>query len=204
MLIPSLSRNNLKKIVELLKKGEVIICPTDTVYGLFVNVFCPAGIKRIYQLKGRSWRKPLILMGRDIKSMEQIVVFDSLARKLAKKFWPGPLTIILPTTHLGKMISGGRLNLGVRIPDCPVLQKILQTLDFPLFSTSANPSGYPATADLSTVVKYFGKKVSGIVGVKSKSSGIPSTVIDISCFPYQIIREGGISKKMLASVLKVC
>jgi len=204
MIIRNLSGNNLKKISNLLQAGEVLVCPTDTVYGLLANVFRPAGSRKIYQLKGRSYHKPLILLGKDIRSLEKFVVFDSLAKRLARKFWPGPLTLILPTTTLGKIVSGGRLNLGVRIPNCPSLQKILSSVNFPLFSTSANPSGCPATTSSSAVIKYFQKKAGAIVVTKNKFSGTPSTVIDISRFPYQIIREGSIRKKDLELILRVC
>jgi L-threonylcarbamoyladenylate synthase len=132
------------------------------------------------------------------------VVFKVVAKKLAKKFWPGPLTLILPTTPLGKLISGGRGDLGVRIPDCPPLRKILNKIDFPLFSTSANPSGRPPAKSPAEAVKYFRGKMATIITVASRASGLPSTVVDVSVYPYRIIREGEIDKKMLERFLKVC
>src|SRR3954469_19557132 len=98
----------LKQAADAITAGGVIVFPTDTVYGMAAGAFYADSQKRIYELKGRSERKPLILMSPDITSLECLVEISDRARRIMEQFWPGPLTLILPTTELGKMVMGGR------------------------------------------------------------------------------------------------
>jgi len=193
--------NKLKKAAEVLKNGGVIVLPTDTVYGLAVNAFSVSGSGKIYKLKGRSYRKPLILMAPDVKALDCIVEIPVKARSLMKKFWPGALTIILPATNLGKLLMGGRVNVGVRIPKDRTVLALLKLTGFPLATTSANPSGKESSKDAKAATRYFSGKVDMIIDSGKSRLGSESTVLDMTHFPFTVVREGILPKKELLKYL---
>lgn len=195
------SAASLARAGEVLGNGGVIAFPTDTVYGLAASVFDREAQKKIYHLKGRSFRKPLIIMPPDIRSLEGIVEIHPDARALMKHFWPGPLTIILPTTPLGKMIMGGRADAGVRMPDDPVVLGLLKTCGFPIATTSANPSGAPSAKSGAAVRRHFEGSADMILDAGRCPIGTASTVIDMIRFPYVVVREGCLPSKKLLQFL---
>lgn len=187
----------LRKARETLENGGVITIPTDTVYGLAGSIFSGSARKNIYKLKGRSSNKPLILMARNLDELACFVEISDKVKRLAKHFWPGPLTLILPTTELGKISTGGRANLGVRIPDSKPVLKLLEVTGFPLMTTSANPSTKPSSKTAQEVLKYFGEKIDLILDGGRCDLGIESTVVDITHFHGIVIREGSLNSKKL-------
>jgi L-threonylcarbamoyladenylate synthase len=190
--------DELKKAKEILENGGVIAIPTETVYGLAGGIFSADSRKRIYKLKGRSYRKPLIVMAAGLGQLECFVEISDKIKKIAKKFWPGPLTLVLPTTVLGKMVSGGRVNLGVRIPDHKAVLKLIEVCGFPLMTTSANPSSRPSARTAKEVQKYFGAKDVGLVIDAGRCElGKESTVIDLTHIHGVVIREGALDSKKL-------
>jgi L-threonylcarbamoyladenylate synthase len=177
------------KTSQIIKSGGIAIVPTETVYGFAVDAFNTNAQKEVYKIKGRTHKKPLILMTKNLDSVRPIIKIPQKALIIAKKFWPGQLTLILPTTELGKIISGGRTNLGVRIPDNKFMLKMLEVLDSPVFTTSVNVSNEKSAKDIKEVL-IFDNVVDIIVdGGKCKYS-FESTVIDMVKFPYIIIRKG--------------
>jgi L-threonylcarbamoyladenylate synthase len=188
----------VRKAVEALAAGGVVALPTDTVYGLAVNAFHREAQHRIYRLKGRSFRKPLILMPPDIASLECLVEISRPARRLMEEFWPGPLTLILPTTTLGKMVTGGRQDVGVRIPDDAVVRAILAATGFPLATTSANPSAGASAVSGRDAKRYFDGMIEMILDGGASTIGRESTVVDVTHFHGVVVREGCLpSKKLL-------
>lgn len=178
-----------KKTAHIILNGGVAIIPTDTVYGFAVNAFNLQAQKKIYTIKNRPINKPLILMTYNINIARIFVNITDTVLKLAKKFWPGQLTLILPTTKLGKILSGGRNNLGLRIPNNNFMLNLLKEIKLPVFTTSVNISTKQSAKSLSEVLKF--RKVVDIMvdGGKCKFSN-ESTVIDAVHFPYIIIRKG--------------
>ncbi|MCX5778811.1 MAG: L-threonylcarbamoyladenylate synthase [Elusimicrobia bacterium] len=199
--VPDDSLRAIETAVGILKKGGVVVIPTDTVYGLAASAFDRAAQKKIYRLKGRSYRKPLIIMPPDIPSAECLCVISADARRLMKKFWPGPLTLIVPTTPLGQMVMGGRKDAGVRIPDHPVVLKLLAGCNCPLVTTSANPSSQPSAVSAGAAKNYFFSKVDLIIDGGPSGSAAPSTVLDMTHFPYTVVREGCLPSKTLLNYL---
>jgi L-threonylcarbamoyladenylate synthase len=197
------SLNDIGEAVRILKTGGVVIIPTDTVYGLAVSAFDRSAQKKIYRLKGRSYRKPLIIMPPDIRSAETLCTISDDARRLMQKFWPGPLTLILPTTALGQMVMGGRKDAGVRIPDHPAVLSLLAGCGFPIVTTSANPSTQPGAVNASAAKNYFFGKVDFIIDAGPTRSGSSSTVLDMTHFPYTVVREGCLPSKTLLKYLSI-
>jgi L-threonylcarbamoyladenylate synthase len=175
-----------------------VIFPTETVYGIGTSAFAPSGIRRIYKLKGRHGRKPLALLVHSLDAARPLVeVIPKEAMRLAERFWPGPLTLVLSASPLGRLVTGGLATIGVRIPDHPVALAILKAAEIPLATTSVNRSGQSPAVSGTQAAKLFGKTVDylidgGICRVKTASS-----VVDLSHYPYTIIREGAISRKIL-------
>ncbi len=192
---------SLRKIAAVLKSGGVAVLPTDTVYGLAVNAFNLDAVSRVYKLKGRSYRKPLVIMAPGIASLEMIAEISSPALKLMEECWPGPLTLVLPTTACGAMLMGGRKDIGVRIPDDDVMLELMSYCDFPLATTSANPSSRPSAKDGAQAVRYFNDKVDVVLDAGKSMNQRESTVLDMLRFPYVVLREGCLpSKKLLQYV----
>ena len=175
---------------EILKNKGIVVLPTDTVYGIMTSVFNFDGQKQIYKLKNRAQKKPLILMSDNIKTLKNFVVFPKGIDKIVMEFWPGQLTLILPTTELGKMLIGGRDNLGVRIPNCKILLDIMARYNIPLMTTSANVSGKKSAKTADTAIGYFKNKIDLIVDDGKCEFSFESTVIDMVQFPYTVIRKG--------------
>lgn len=175
---------------DILKNKGIVVLPTDTVYGIMTSVFNFDGQKQIYKLKNRAQKKPLILMSDKIETLKKFVIFPKDIDKIVMEFWPGQLTLILPTTELGKMSIGGRDNLGVRIPNCKILLDIMAKYDVPLMTTSANISGKDSAKTAQTAIEYFNNKIDLIVDDGKCEFSFESTVIDMVKFPYVVIRKG--------------
>ena len=178
-----------KKTAEIIKNGGVAVVPTETVYGFAVDAFNVEARKAVYKIKGRNFKKPLIAMTSDIEKVRILVDIPQKALKIAKKFWPGQLTLIFPTTELGKILSGGRDDLGVRIPDNEFMLKLLKEVGNPLFTTSVNVSGKKSAKTFEEALA-FDKIADILVDGGACRFSFESTVIDMVKFPYIIIRKG--------------
>ncbi|MDD5021400.1 MAG: L-threonylcarbamoyladenylate synthase [Endomicrobiaceae bacterium] len=180
----------ISEVVGILQQKGIVVLPTDTVYGVMTSIFNQEGQKTIYKLKNRNDRKPLILLSHNVDLIKQFVVFPKKIEEIIKDFWPGQLTLILSTTEIGKILTGGRDNLGVRIPNCKILLDIMKLHNLPLMSTSANISGKESAKDAKSALKYFNNKVNMIVDDGKCKFSFESTVIDMVKFPYVVIRKG--------------
>ena len=195
------SKETIDKAARVLRGGGVVVIPTDTVYGLAANAFDRAAQQRIYRLKGRSFRKPLIIMPPDIEATRVIAEVSRDAEKLINHFWPGPLTLVLPATPLGRLVMGGRKDLGLRIPDDPFVRALIDVCGFPIATTSANPSSGKSAVNAAMARQYFEDKVDMILDAGPAHAGRPSTVVDMLRFPYVVIREGCLKSKQLLEYL---
>ncbi len=178
-----------KTAAEIIKNGGVAVVPTETVYGFAVDAFNLEAQKKVYAIKGRSYKKPLVIMTPDIKAVSILVDIPKKALVIAKKFWPGQLTLIFPTTELGKILSGGRDNLGVRIPDHEFMLKLLKETGKPLMTTSVNVSSKKSAKSFNDALEFEDKADIMVDGGNCKFS-FESTVIDMVKFPYIVIRKG--------------
>jgi L-threonylcarbamoyladenylate synthase len=174
---------------QVIKNGGVAIVPTETVYGFAVDAFNLEAQRKVYKIKGRNQKKPLILMTKNLESVMSIVDIPSKALIIARRFWPGQLTIIFLTTELGKLISGGRPNLGIRIPDSKFMLKMLEALNSPIFTTSVNVSNKKSAKNVKETL-IFDNEVDIIVNGGKCEYSFESTVIDMVQFPYLVIRKG--------------
>ena len=185
---------NLSRALQVLKEGGMVAFPTDTVYGLGASAYHAQAIARIYKAKGRSRENPIPILLANMQELSRVTLSPPpMARRLAKRFWPGPITLIVwrkPT--LPDEISPSS-TVGVRVPDHPVALTLL-TIAGPLAVTSANKSGDPIARTASEVLEGFGGDIDLILDGGMTPGGEPSTVVDCTRASPQILREGPISE----------
>jgi L-threonylcarbamoyladenylate synthase len=177
-----------------LTSGGVVVLPTDTLYGLAADVFNPAGVQRVFAIKGRPSDMALPLLVSDWTMVAMVAETRSnVARCLAKKYWPGPLTLVLPRLEgLSDLVTGGRDTVAVRSPAHWAPQVLIGKLGRPLTGTSANLSGGPDAHSLDQVRRILGNSVDYIISGGPAPVGAASTIVGIAGGPPYLIREGEI------------
>lgn len=195
--------NSVGDSAEIIRRGGLVAVPTETVYGLAANGLDAYAVEKIYEVKGRPSVKPLSLMVRSFEDME-IYCKDvpSQAVSLAKKFWPGPLTIILRAKgFVPDIVLAGGDTLGLRCPDSALTLQLIREAGVPLAAPSANPSGSESPKSAEVVLKYFDGMIDAVIDGGACSLGKESTLIDMSSVPYRILRKGALPEKKLRESL---
>lgn len=193
---------NIEKAGNLIKSGEVVGIPTETVYGLAADATDPDAVSKIFVAKGRPQDNPLIVhisYKSDIEKYAHDI--PEIAYRIADKFWPGPLTMVLPKKDIiPEVTSGGLDTVGIRFPANAIAQKIIKSAGVPLAAPSANLSGKPSTTTAKHVYDDMNGRISAIVDGGACSVGVESTVISFSGEDVIILRPGFVSKEDLLSV----
>jgi L-threonylcarbamoyladenylate synthase len=192
----------VKRAADLLRAGELVALPTETVYGLAGNAFDSNAVEKIFAAKGRPARNPIIVHVASLEMARRCVAdWPELAGKLAKAFWPGPLTLILPRSEkIPDAVTAGGKTVGVRWPSHPFIQAVIRECDFPLAAPSANISNQLSPTNAAHVKKSLGDKISLIVDGGQSQVGIESTVIDLTANPPRLLRPGMIHVESLIAV----
>jgi L-threonylcarbamoyladenylate synthase len=197
------TKETIKIAVDILKKGGVIAFPTETVYGLGANGFNSIAVAKIFEIKNRPFFDPIILhIGKkeDVKKLWKEI--NERAEKLIKKFWPGPLTIILPKTDIVPyIVTAGLETVAVRMPSHPVALEILEKVDFPVAAPSANIFGRLSPTEAIHVEQQIGNKIEIIIDGGKCPVGIESTVIDLTTEENIILRPGGIPNEEIEKII---
>lgn len=199
-----INKEELADCVQTLRKGGVIIFPTETVYGIGTNAYCEESVKKIYEVKQRPGEKPLsIMVGNEEEISKYAVISNEIEEKIIKNFMPGPLTIILKKkTGIFDYISSGKDTIGIRIPDNKMIMSILKESKLPVVAPSANISGKPSGIILEEILKDFDGKVDICInGGKAKLSE-PSTIVQVIDNKPVILRQGKIKLEEIEEVLK--
>lgn len=193
----------IKRAAALLKKGELVALPTETVYGLAANAVDEKAVKKIFTAKGRPQDNPLIVHVASRKQLEDIVQEIPLkANKLMNKFWPGPLTLIFSKKDLiPDQTSAGLDTVAVRMPAHPLMLAVIELSDLVLAAPSANTSGYPSPTQAAHVYNDLNGKIPLILDGGHCHFGVESTVVDIRKGKTRVLRPGGISREELAEFL---
>ena len=195
--------NQLKEAALLLQTGQLVAVPTETVYGLAGNGLDEQAVEAIYEVKGRPQVKPLSLMVPDASAMDRCCRdVPPQARALAKRFWPGPLTIVLPSKDLvPAIVRAGGDTVGLRCPDHPMTLELLRLAGIPFAAPSANPSGEPSPKKADEVRVYFDGKIAAIVDGGPCGLGKESTILDMSRAPFRILRQGALPAEEIVDAL---
>lgn len=191
------------ELVGIMRGGGLIAVPTETVYGLAGNGLDEKAVAEIYEVKGRPEVKPLSLMVHDAASMERYCEnVPPQAYTLAKKFWPGPLTIVMKAKPcVPEIVRAGGETVGLRCPDHPLTLELLEKSGVPFAAPSANPSGEPSPKNADSVLKYFDGKIDAVLDGGECGIGCESTLIDLSRTPYRILRQGALPADEIADAI---
>lgn len=193
----------LSHAAKLIKDGELVAVPTETVYGLAGNGLDATAVEKIYEIKGRPEVKPLSLMVAGKTAMSKYCeAVPKQAKRLAEKFWPGPLTIVLKAKDIvPDIVRAGGETVALRCPDHPMTLELIKKSALPLAAPSANPSGAESPKTAQEVMEYFDGKIAAVIDGGRCGIGTESTIIDMSSAPYKILRSGALSESSIRSAL---
>ena len=190
----------LETAAALLCAGELVAFPTDTVYGVGALFSNPAAVSRIYDAKGRPETKGIPILLAERRDLPLVTArVDELAERLALAFWPGPLTLMLPRGEQVPPAVSQTATVAVRIPDHPLARNLIAAVGTPLAVTSANLSGEPATTDPAEVLRMLDGRIAAVLDGGLAPGGVPSTIVDCTVRPLQILRAGPLSETDLAA-----
>jgi L-threonylcarbamoyladenylate synthase len=194
----------IKTAAEIIKKGGVVIFPTETVYGIGADVFNTKAIKKIFKIKGRSFSNPLSVHLSNKKDIQEIAVnLSDIAYMIIEKFLPGPLTIVLEKNkNIPDEVTAGKKTVGIRIPDHPVALRFIEESQTFIAAPSANFSGEKSPKNISEIPEKILSSVDFILDCGDTKIGVPSTVIDLTQNPPVILREGAIRKQEIQEVIR--
>ncbi|MCU0771401.1 MAG: L-threonylcarbamoyladenylate synthase [Verrucomicrobia bacterium] len=200
---PALFERAVKRAAEWLAAGEVVALPTETVYGLAANALNPRAVQRIYEVKGRPAHNPIIVHvdGLD-RARDCAGDWPAVAQQLARAFWPGPLTLVVPrASKIPDIVTAGGATVGLRWPSHPLMQAVIRACGFPLAAPSANLSSQLSPTNADHVRRQLGDRIRLIVDGGQAQVGIESTVVDVTTDPPEVLRPGMIHEPALVAVL---
>jgi len=194
----------VREAAELLRAGEVVALPTETVYGLAANALSPEAVARIFAIKGRPANNPIIVHVASLELAKSCAAeWPALADRLAASFWPGPLTLVLPRRSvIPDVVTAGGPTVGIRWPSHPFIQAVIRECGFPLAAPSANPSNRLSPTTAEHVRQELGGRIPLIVDGGLSQVGIESTVLDITTHPPRLLRPGMIHEPALLAVTR--
>jgi L-threonylcarbamoyladenylate synthase len=197
---PALFQQAVDRAVDLLRRGEVVALPTETVYGLAANAWDPDAVARIYAIKGRPAHNPVIVHIADAAQAAQCTPhWPLLATRLSAAFWPGPLTLVLPRSQrVPNIVTAGGPTVGLRWPQHPFMQAVIRACGFPLAAPSANPANALSPSSADHVARSLGDRLPLIIDGGDCNVGIESTVVDVTGSVPRILRPGILSSEAIA------
>lgn len=200
---PALFRAAVDRAAGLLKAGQVVALPTETVYGLAANALDPAAVSRIYAAKNRPATNPLIVhVASGELAAECVRDWPPAADRLAAAFWPGPLTLVVPKSdRIPSVITAGGATVAIRWPSHPFMQAVIRACGFPLAAPSANRANEISPTTAQHVLRQLSDRIPLVVDGGPCQVGIESTVVDVTSEPAQLLRPGMIHEESLAAVL---
>jgi L-threonylcarbamoyladenylate synthase len=196
--------DGIARAASLLRSGRLVAFVTETVYGLGADATNADAVAAIYAAKGRPATNPLICHYPDAESAFAHVQENAHAARLARDFWPGPLTLILrrrPGCPVAPAVSVGLDTLGVRVPSDPAALALLRAVGRPVAAPSANPSGEVSPTTAGHVLSRFGAEVAAVLGDRACTVGVESTVLDLTADPPRLLRPGGIAREDIESAI---
>ena len=194
----------LEDAARALRAGELVAFPTETVYGLGGDATNDLAVARIFEAKGRPRFNPLIVHVPDVASARDLAVFDARAERVAERFWPGPLSLVLPRAPgcpVSLLASAGLDTLAIRVPAHPLALALLRATGRPLAAPSANRSGRLSPTSAADVMTELGGRIAAVLDGGHCQVGIESTVLDLCGAEPTLLRPGGVSREALAQML---
>jgi len=202
-----ITRQDTEKIItnaaEIVLQGGVIAYPTETFYGLGADVTNEEALRKIFEIKGRDFNNPIsVIIGERNDAYSLISGSNSVAEKLMDIFWPGALTIIFRAAEkISPLLTAETGKIGIRLSSHEIARRVAQELGRPLTATSANISGKPECVTANDVLVQVGDKIDALIDAGKTEGKSASTIIDTTCVPPIILREGVISKKTIEEII---
>jgi L-threonylcarbamoyladenylate synthase len=187
-------RDAIQEAAKWILNGGIVAVPTDTLYGLAADPFSADAVARIFAVKGRTAERALPLIAADAAQVSaHFGPLSAMAQRMAARFWPGPLTLLVPApASLARDLTGGTGKVGVRVPANDVARAICAMAGRPITATSANISGDPATSDPADVERTLGHRIDLLIDTGLTPGGAPSTIVDVTGAEPVLIRAGAI------------
>jgi L-threonylcarbamoyladenylate synthase len=183
----------IEEAVEVIKKGGVVVIPTDTVYGLTANALDKKAVRRLFLIKERPLNKLFSVFAKDLEMAKKLAFIVDKTEKNLRKFWPGQITFILNKKEIiPEFLTADEKTIGLRIPDCLIIKNLFNFLDFPLIGTSANISGKPSSGEIKEVIKQFQDKKNQpdlVLDAGNLPESKPSTIVDITLPVPKVLRK---------------
>jgi L-threonylcarbamoyladenylate synthase len=200
----NLDKASIEEAGKIIRNGGLVAFPTETVYGLGANALDDNAVKKIFEAKGRPQDNPLIVHISDFEDIKPLVEkVPDIARKFIDKFWPGPMTIILPKSSIiPDATSAALTSVGIRMPSNIIARELIRAAKVPVAAPSANISGRPSPTDVERCIEDLSGRVDYILGGEICDIGLESTVIDCTVQPTCVLRPGGITLEMLKEIDK--
>jgi L-threonylcarbamoyladenylate synthase len=195
----------LTRAAEIVAGGGIIAYPTETFYGLGADATNEEAIQKIFAVKGRDFKNPIsLIIGQPENIYPLVQDVPETAKKLMAAFWPGALTIVFSASNIvSPLLTAGSGKIGLRVSSHPGAQEIVQKLKKPLTATSANLSGAPECASAADVASQLGDKIDAIIDLGDTPGTKGSTIIDVTCTPFAILREGTISREKIEKYIDI-
>ncbi|HNQ00993.1 MAG TPA: L-threonylcarbamoyladenylate synthase [Syntrophales bacterium] len=193
----------IDEAVAILHRGGVIAFPTETFYGLGADARNEAAVGKIFDIKGRDFSNPILVVIGDPEHLDAFVRdVPAGARRLMSRLWPGPLTIVFrASAPVSPMLTAGTAKIGVRLTSHPVARELARRLGGPLTATSANRSGAPECSSAADVLSQLGGGIDAVVDGGPTPGGKGSTIVDATVFPVRVLREGVIPSSLIQDTL---
>lgn len=193
----------IAQAAKIIKEGGLVAFPTETVYGLGANGLDSVAVAKIFSAKGRPGDNPLILHVADLKDVFYLASTVPLkAQLLMEAFWPGPLTLVLPSrTVIPREVTAGLDTVAIRMPDHPVALALIKAAKCPLAAPSANRSGYPSPTTTSHVMDDLAGRIEAVLDGGTTGVGLESTVLDLTEVLPTVLRPGGVTREQIAGVI---
>ncbi len=197
------TKENIEAAAKIIRDGGLLAIPTETVYGLGADALNEDAVLRIFLAKGRPQDNPLIIHVPDSSWLARYCEdVPPEAYALAEKFWPGPLTMILPRKPIVPLrTTGGLETVGVRCPNHPITRAVIAAADVPIAAPSGNTSGRPSPTCIADMIEDMDGKIEGMFDGGPCAVGVESTIIDLTCTPPRLLRPGGLPLEALEAVL---
>jgi L-threonylcarbamoyladenylate synthase len=195
----------IRQASEIILRRGLVAFPTETVYGLGANALDEEAVAKIFIAKGRPSNDPLIVHVASVDDISRLASeIPPIVKKLAKAFWPGPLTLILPKqAHVPDTVTSGLSTVAVRVPSHPIALALIQASGVPIAAPSANRFGHTSPTTAAHVMDDLAGRIDMVLDGGSTSVGVESTVLDVTCTPPMILRPGGVSREALEAVIGV-
>ena len=193
---------DVRRAVEVLREGGLVAIPTETVYGLAARADLASAVARVYEVKNRPLDHPLIVHVSSLENASALGRFSDAAGELARRFWPGPLTLLVErTAAVADIVTGGRDTVAIRVPDHPLALELLDAFPAGLVAPSANRFGRVSPTTARHVVDDLGDDVDLVLDGGPCPVGVESTIVDCTVDPAQILRPGGIGEAAVGAVI---